>query len=210
MKAVVIHSGGMDSSLCLALAMREFGSENVCSLTFNYEQRHSNELQAAQKICRDWNVKHEIIKVDVLKQVTDNALMNCSRRIESANDSMVIGRNGLMARLGAIYAHHLGAKCIFMGVMEIETDYRDCSRYYMDLMQEILQIDLNDAQFQIRTPLIMMTKAETIRLADDLMILNYLLENTVTCYEGIPKNGCGQCPACFLRKKGLDEAWSSL
>jgi 7-cyano-7-deazaguanine synthase len=205
MKAIVIHSGGMDSSICLALAARTFSPQDVLSLSFSYDQRHNSELQAAQKISQDWGIEHRTITVDVLRQVTDNALMNATQNINSCADTMVLGRNGLMARLGAIYAHHLNASIIYMGVMELEVEYRDCSRHYMDLMQQVLRLDLADPTFEIRTPLVFLTKAQSLALADDLGILDYLLENTVTCYRGIPATGCTTCPACQLRNKGIEE-----
>lgn len=209
-KAVVIHSGGMDSSLCLTLAIKEFGNENVLSMSFNYGQRHSPELKQAAKICSDWNIDHVEIPIHCLQEITENALTNSSIPIEhpdnSPSNTLVTGRNGLMVRLGAIHAHHIGAKFIYMGVMEIEeanSGYRDCSRKYVDMMQEILRIDLDDPHFEIRTPLVQMLKKETMELGYRLGILEYLLKETISCYEGIPLQGCALCPACKLRNKGL-------
>lgn len=209
-QAVVIHSGGMDSSICLALAIREFGKENVLSLSFSYQQRHSNELVQAAKICADWDVDHVVVPVDSLAVITENALIGRTKKImhlpgESPN-TLVVGRNGLMARLGAIHAQHLGAHIIYMGIIQVESDnsgYRDCSRHYMDLKQEILRIDLGDPRFEIRTPVVEMTKKETLELAQEMGILDYLLRETISCYEGIPVNGCRVCPACLLRNEGL-------
>ncbi len=208
--AIVIHSGGMDSSLCLALAAKEFGPEHVLSLSFSYSQRHSSELIQAKKICSDWNIDHVVLSIDCLQQITNNALTDQSLKIEQihnqAPNTLVIGRNGLMARLGAIHANSLGAHIIFMGVIEVEganSGYRDCSRKYMDLMQEILRIDLDDPNFIIRTPIVKMTKKESLEVAASLNILEYLLNNTITCYEGIPKEGCGLCPSCKLRNEGI-------
>lgn len=210
--AVVIHSGGMDSSLCLALAIREFGAEQIHSLSFSYEQRHSSELKAAERICSDWGVDHSIVEVDVLRQVTTNALMDPTVPImqqrEMTPNTLVLGRNGLMARLGAIFAHHKGSSLIYMGVIEVESansGYRDCSRHYMDLMEQVLRLDLDDPEFQIRTPIVDMTKAETMALADELGVLKYLLEHTITCYEGFLGRGCTRCPACVLRNEGIDQ-----
>ncbi len=212
MKALVIHSGGMDSSLCLALAMREFGQQNVLSLSFAYGQRHHPELMQAEKICREWGVDHTLLKIDCLNAITDNALMNATIPIAHHSgqppNTLVLGRNGLMARLGAIHAHPMGAKCIYMGVIEMDgsnSGYRDCSRHYMDLEQEVLRLDLDDAHFEIRTPLIHMTKKETMDLAHRLGILSFLLKETITCYEGIPQKGCERCPSCTLRNRGLAE-----
>lgn len=203
----------MDSSLCLALAIREFGVENVLSVSFSYQQRHTPELQQAAKICSDWKVDHVVLSIDCLQAITTNALMDSSIPIvhsrESPPNTLVVGRNGLMARLGAIHAEHLGAHVIYMGVIEVESansGYRDCSRHYMDLMQEILRIDLDDPRFELRTPLVAMTKEETMDLADSLGLLSYLWEETITCYEGLRRSGCGRCPACQLRNAGM-AAW---
>lgn len=211
-KAIVIHSGGMDSSLCLALAAREFGSDNVLSISFSYHQRHSKELEQAKKICHDWKIDHQLVDLNCLSQMTQNALMNHSIPISidenNIPNTLVVGRNGLMAHFGAILAQHTGAHVIFMGVMELEeanSGYRDCSRKYMDLKQEILRMDLNHPDFEIRTPLIAMTKKQTLELAHQLGILQYLLKETVTCYEGLPERGCQLCPACQLRNQGIKD-----
>jgi 7-cyano-7-deazaguanine synthase len=196
-KAVVVHSGGMDSSLCLALAMREFGTHNVHSLTFSYGQRHSSEIIQAQKICRDWRVHHRLVPLDSLQALTSNALIDSTvtiaQQAKAPPNTLVVGRNGLMAWLAAIHAHQIEAQCIFLGVMELEeanSGYRDCSRKYMDLLQNILRIDLDNPAFEIRTPLVQMLKKETLKLAYDMNILEYLLKETMTCYEGIPHQGC--------------------
>jgi 7-cyano-7-deazaguanine synthase len=212
-KAVVVHSGGMDSSICLALAIKEFKAENVLSLSFSYHQRHeTQELQQAKKICQTWNIDHVVLEINCLKEITTNALTHHQIPIEHANgeapNTLVVGRNGLMARLGSIHAHHLGARYIYMGVMGLEganSGYRDCSRFYMDLMQEIMRIDLDDPKFEIRTPLVHLTKKESLEIAHELGVLEFLLEESISCYEGIARLGCQKCPACQLRNQGLME-----
>jgi 7-cyano-7-deazaguanine synthase len=214
-KAVVVHSGGMDSSICLALAIREFGCEDVLSLSFRYGQRHTNELKQAAKICQDFKVDHLVIPLDCLQEITESALTNHTIPISHSQgcppNTLVVGRNGLMARLAAIHATHLGARVIYMGVIEVEganSGYRDCSRSYMDLKQDILRLDLDDQSFEIRTPLVKMTKLQTLQKAQELGVLEYLLSETITCYEGIPKWGCRVCPACILRNEGLLQFYS--
>lgn len=211
-KALVIHSGGMDSSLCLALAKQEHGASNILSVSFQYDQRHQNELTKAAFICKTWGVDHVVIPLNCLKQITTNALMDASIPIEAAEGSppntLVVGRNGLMARLGAIHAHSLGAHKIYMGIIGVEgnySGYRDCSRSYMDLVEKTLRLDLDDPLFEIVTPLVEMTKAETMELGERLGVLDFLLEHTVTCYEGVCGEGCRHCPACKLRAQGLEE-----
>lgn len=207
---VVIHSGGMDSSLCLALALQEFGPEQVLSLSFNYGQRHHQELLQAEQMCRDLKVDHVTLSLSCLNEIADNALtrheMTIAHQSGESPNTLVVGRNGLMVRLAAIQAHQLGAHAVSLGVMErvdANSGYRDCSRAYMDLEEKILQIDLDDPSFRIRTPLIDMTKKDTMKEAHRLGILEYLLTHTITCYEGVPLAGCQKCPSCRLRNDGL-------
>ena len=209
-QAIVVHSGGMDSSLCLAMAKAEFGAENILSMSFDYEQRHSNELACAAKICRDWHIDHIVLPIQCLQQITSNALMDSTLDIvhnpNEPPNTLVIGRNGLMLRLAAIHASSLGANYVYTGVIEVESansGYRDCNRAYIDLMEKILRIDLGNFSFEIRTPVIFMTKAQTMELGLELGVLEYLLENTITCYKGIAHLGCQTCPACLLRNEGI-------
>jgi 7-cyano-7-deazaguanine synthase len=209
-KIIVVHSGGMDSSICLAHALTTFKASEVLSLGFIYGQRHEVELSAARKISNHFQVDRIELEIPFLNQITQSALLNKDQEItQSPNqvaNTLVVGRNGLMARIAAIHANSLGAQFISMGVIEVESEnsgYPDCSRAYMDKMQDILRLDLNNSQFEILTPIVKMTKNETMMLAFNLGILEFLLENTITCYEGIIKYGCGKCPACCLRNRGL-------
>lgn len=211
-KTVVVHSGGMDSSLCLALAIEKYRAPNVLSLSFTYGQRHSNELERAKKICADWKVDHKVIDLSCLNKITKSALMDTDTKIEhkpnSAPNTLVVGRNGLMARIAAIHANSLGASSIYMGVIEVEeanSGYRDCSRSYMDIIQAALRVDFADSSFEIKTPLVYMTKKQTMELGYQLGHLHYLLDNTISCYEGISGLGCQVCPACKLRNEGIQD-----
>ena len=211
-KAIVVHSGGMDSSLCLALAVEQYSAKDVLSLSFTYGQRHSQELEYAKKICKEWNVDHRVINIDSLNEITDNALTNSEIKIENKNgkapNTLVVGRNGLMARIASIHADHVGAECIFMGVIEIEeanSGYRDCSRKYMDIVQAAMRMDLDNPHFDIKTPLVYMNKKQTLELGYNMGVLHFLIENTMSCYEGVEKEGCKVCPACKLRNEGILE-----
>ena len=211
-QAIVVHSGGMDSSLCLALAVKNHGAENVLSLSFSYGQRHTKELEFAKKICEEWKVSHKVINIDCLSEITESALLENDSQIEhiegEAPNTLVVGRNGLMARVAGIHADSLGAECIYMGIIEVEeanSGYRDCSRKYMDIIQAALRLDFDNPSFEIKTPLVFMDKKETMELGAELDVLEFLVENTLSCYEGITKEGCGKCPACKLRNEGLRE-----
>jgi 7-cyano-7-deazaguanine synthase len=213
MKAVVIHSGGMDSSVCLKLAINEFGADQVHSISFDYNQRHRSELISAEKINRDWGVKHIIINIDYLSRMTTNALVtkdmhiktNLETKKDEAPNVLVVGRNGLMVRIASIFAHNLGAEFVYTGILGLDntSNFRDCSREYMDKMQELMRIDTGNPAFEIRTPLVEMDKIESMELALKLGILEYLLEETITCYRGIPKEGCGVCPSCDFRNQAI-------
>ncbi len=202
---VVVHSGGMDSSICLALAIKKYGEKEVVSLSFNYGQRHATELVQAAKICQDWSVDHTTLTLSCLEEITENALTHKNIPIEhspgSPPSTLVVGRNGLFAHLAGIYAHQLGANEISLGVLEREeanSGYRDCSRAYMDLQQQILRVDTNSPSFLITTPLIQMSKKQTHILAQELGIYEYLIKNTISCYNGLPYPGCMKCPACAI------------
>lgn len=214
--AIVILSGGMDSAICLSLAVRNFGAEYVVAITFDYGQRHVSEKQAAIQIARYFEVEHICINLPFFNELTTNALLDHNLPLmQNGNESnkispntLVTGRNGLFSRLGAIHAHYRGACHLFIGVLGLEASnsgYRDCSREYFDLMEKVLRIDLGTDQFWIHTPLVHMTKKETLDLAKELNSLKFILENSITCYEGIKEFGCGQCSACQLRNDGIKQ-----
>ena len=209
-KAIVVLSGGMDSALCLAIALTEFKKSEILALTFNYGQRHHQELEQSKKLTSFFGVDQKIIDINFLNQITNNALVIHDQKIALDNNqipnTMVLGRNGLMARIAGIQAASVEAHAIYLGVMELESansGYRDCSREYMDLVEAALRLDFNEPQFEIRTPLIKMNKYDSMELGNKLGVLGFLLEETLTCYEGVLKEGCGQCPSCKLRNDGI-------
>lgn len=214
--AIVVHSGGMDSSLCLALAVRDHGAAHVLSLGFDYGQRHHDELRRAAHIAAHFGVRRHVVEIGCYRALTRNALMDTDAEIThrpgEAPSTLVMGRNGLMARLAAILGEQIGAHLIYMGVIGVEaanSGYRDCTRDYMDRMQDILRLDVGHDALEIRTPLVDMTKAETMALGHALGCLGFLLDETVTCYRGVPHRGCGDCPACALRNEGIAQFYAA-
>ena len=110
--------------------------------------------------------------------------------------------------MAAPMARGVGAHALYIGVMEREganSGYPDCNRPYIDSVQAVIRLDLQDPSFSIQTPLIDMSKAETMALADSLGALDFLLQHTVTCYNGVPLIGCQECPSCRLRNEGIVE-----
>ena len=204
---VVIHSGGMDSSICLAMAVQN-QKKRPKSLTFFYDQRHQVEIVQAKKIAEYFDVGHETIDLGFLSQISrSNALLQHDLKIQGGEklNTAVYGRNALMVLVASIRANYYGFSAVTTGVLELEeanSGYKDCSRRYMDQLQGLLRMEYG-LDFSIRTPLVFMTKCETMIEAKKLGVLDYLLEETVSCYEGIQKVGCRHCPACRLRNQAI-------
>ncbi|KMT61419.1 7-cyano-7-deazaguanine synthase [Listeria newyorkensis] len=208
-KALVVFSGGQDSTTCLFQAIQDYGKENVEVITFFYGQRHVIELEKAKWIVQDLNVKQTVIDTSVIKQTTNNALMDESMEIsqgesEEYPNTFVDGRNALFLLLAGTYAKGQGITDIIIGVCETDfSGYPDCRDVFVKSMNVTLNLAM-DYPFVVKTPLMYLTKAETWRLADELGRLDYVREHTHTCYMGV-EGGCGECPSCELREKGLTE-----
>lgn len=214
MKAVVVLSGGQDSSLCLALAVKKFGAEHVSAITFAYGQRHSVELKFARKLAKRFGVaQHKVIRLDFYSQITDNALMTPGARIRtkhqapgtkhSVPNTVVEGRNAVFLQIASVWAKSLGATYVYTGVSQADySGYPDCRAVFIRAQQKSIRLAL-EYPITIVTPFMRKSKADEWALADRLGLLEYIDENTVTCYNGIPGRGCGKCPSCRLRNAGL-------
>ncbi len=207
-KAIVVFSGGQDSTTCLFWALKKF--DEVETVTFNYNQRHSEEIEVAAGIAAKLGVKHTVLDMSLLNQLAPNALTRDDIPVEAGEgDSLpstfVDGRNLLFLSFAAVMAKQAGAKHIITGVSETDfSGYPDCRDSFIKSLNVTLNLAM-DYEFVIDTPLMWLNKAETWELADDLGALNFVREKTLTCYNGIKGNGCGTCPACELRQKGYEE-----
>ena len=216
MKAVVVLSGGQDSALCLALACRRFGRGETAAITFTYGQRHAIEVRYAKKLARHFAVaEHKLVRLDFYKSLTANALMDSAAAISepaglgtahpTPPNTVVEGRNAVFLQLAAVWAKTLGARYLYTGVSEADySGYPDCRETFVRAQQRALRLAL-DYPISIVTPFMHQTKAEEWALADRLGLLDFINRNTVTCYHGVPGEGCGECPACRLRNRGLQE-----
>ena len=207
-KALVIFSGGQDSTTCLIQAIHTYGRENVEAITFQYGQRHAIELERARWIAEDLGVRQTVLDLSLMQQITHNALMDDQAAIETAADGLpntfVDGRNALFLLYAAIYAKSRNMRHIITGVCETDfSGYPDCRDVFVKSMNVTLNLAM-DYAFQIHTPLMYLTKAQTWALADQLGYLDYIRQHTHTCYLGIA-GGCGECPSCVLRERGLAE-----
>ena len=206
-KAIVVFSGGQDSTTCLFYAKKHF--KDVTLVTFNYGQRHDTEIEVAKKIAQEQNVEHHILDMSLLSQLTPNALTQHDLKIEDTEDGIpntfVPARNLLFLSFAGALAYQIKAKHIITGVCETDfSGYPDCRDSFIKSMNVTLNLSM-DRDFVIHTPLMWLDKAQTWELADDLGVLNYIRENTLTCYNGIIGDGCGECPACQLRSRKLEK-----
>lgn len=204
--ALVVFSGGQDSTTCLFWAMRKF--DRVEAITFNYNQRHKAEIDCAAKIAEEFNVPHLVIDMSLLNQLAPNALTRNDIEIKAGENgqlpnTFVDGRNLLFLSFAAVVAKQKGIKHIVTGVCETDfSGYPDCRDVFIKSLNVSLDLAM-DYTFVIDTPLMWINKAETWELADQLGRLEYVQKNTLTCYNGIIGDGCGECPACKLRGTGL-------
>lgn len=204
-KALVVFSGGQDSTTCLFWALERFSDVEV--VTFNYGQRHALEIEIAQKIAQDLKIKHHILDMSLLSQLSPNALTNHDVSISHNDDvpnTFVPARNLLFMSFAAALAYQIEAKHIITGVCETDfSGYPDCRDNFIKSLNVTINLSM-DVNFEIHTPLMWLDKKETWALADALGRLDYVRYNTLTCYEGIPADGCGECPSCILRNNGLN------
>lgn len=207
---LVVFSGGQDSTTCLMQAIAERGRRNVHTVTFAYGQRHALEVELAEAIAKEQGVaSHKTIHVDWYRDITRNALMDGTTPIAWAPgaatpNTFVDGRNALFLLTAAIYAKGLGVRELTIGVSEADySGYPDCREAFVRSMEQTIRLAM-DWPFAILAPLQHLTKAQEWALADRLGCLEYIRTRTLTCYEGIPGDGCGRCPACKLRAAGLD------
>ncbi|WP_434778223.1 7-cyano-7-deazaguanine synthase QueC [Neisseria sp. Ec49-e6-T10] len=210
-KALVIFSGGQDSTTCLIQAIKTYGQANVEAISFHYGQRHHIELQQASLIAQDFKIKHTILDTSMIKDVTQNALMDDQAAIIQNGaypNTFVDGRNALFLLLAGSYAKRQGIQDIIIGVCETDfSGYPDCRDIFIKSMNVTMNLAM-DYNFQIKTPLMYLTKAQTWQLADKLGYLEYIKQKTHTCYLGVV-GGCHECPSCLLRDKGLQEYLAS-
>lgn len=206
-KALVVFSGGQDSTTCLFWAMKKFG--DVVAVTFDYGQRHSLEIECAKKIAKEFNIEHHILDMNLLNQLAPNALTRDDIKIEYGENgappsTFVEGRNHLFFSFAAVMAKVRGINHIVVGVSQTDfSGYPDCRDAFVKSLNVTLNLAM-DYEFVIHTPLMWIDKAETWEMADKLGKLDYIREKTLTCYNGIIGDGCGECPSCKLRRAGLD------
>ena len=211
-KAIILFSGGQDSTTCLYWAMNKFGKENIIALNIWYGQRHAIEIESAEKIAREMaNVKYQNFKTTIFQDIGDSALVqsgNISEKHRSNPDlpaSFVPGRNILFLTIAAAMAYKYDALNIVTGVCQTDySGYPDCRKIAIMATEDAISLGMGK-NFKIHTPLMYLTKAQTVEMAMELPGCMEALSYSHTCYEG-QYPPCMECPSCILRDKGFKEA----
>jgi 7-cyano-7-deazaguanine synthase len=207
--ALVCFSGGQDSTTCLFWAKKHFATvEAIC---FSYGQKHAAETGIARRIAADANIPFQLLDISLLGQLSPNSLTDHSIVMDreqppgSLPNTFVPGRNMLFLTLAAIVARSRGIDHLVAGVSEADySGYPDCRDTFVRSLNVTLNLAM-DEQFVIHTPLMNRDKSEVWQLADELGIFELVRNRTLTCYNNIPAEGCGHCPACKLRREGLEK-----
>lgn len=208
-KALVVYSGGQDSTTCLFWAKKQF--DEVVAIGFDYGQRHIVELDAAKQIAKEANVGLNIFKINLLSEVSHNSLTDQKIEVESDKpnhrppNTLVEGRNMLFLTYAAVFAKANGISDIITGVGQADySGYPDCRNEFILTLNQTLNLSM-DFEYHIHTPLMWLDKSEIWKLADELGVFEIVRDKTITCYHGISGEGCGTCPSCKLRNRGLQK-----
>lgn len=207
--ALVVFSGGQDSTTCLYWAIRQF--KEVYALSFIYGQKHQNEVEIAREIAKEAGVRFDVMDVSFIGKLGQNSLTNPSIEMDQAKpddsfpNTFVPGRNLFFLSIAAVYARERKINHLVTGVSQTDfSGYPDCRDAFIKSLNVTLNLAM-DEQFVIHTPLMWIDKCETWALADELGVLDLVKNRTLTCYNGIPGDGCGHCPSCKLRREGYEK-----
>jgi 7-cyano-7-deazaguanine synthase len=213
---VVLLSGGLDSSTCLAVARAE-GLEAHC-LSVDYGQRHRDELRRARRIARVLGAKdHRVVKVDLSafggSALTDRTIAvpkgrSAARMAREIPVTYVPARNTVLLALALAHAETIGAEDVFVGVNAIDySGYPDCRPEFLRAFERVARLatkaGVSGRPLRIRAPLLRLSKAAIVRLGTSLGVPYQL---TQSCYDPVRGRACGRCDACVLRRKGFADA----
>jgi len=210
-RAVVVFSGGQDSTTCLIQALQQY--DEVHCVTFDYGQRHRAEIDVARTLSLSLGARaHKVLDVTMLNELAVSSLTRDNIPVPAYDptasglpSTFVPGRNILFLTFAAIYAYQIEAEAVITGVCETDfSGYPDCRDEFVKALNHAVNLGMaRDIRFE--TPLMWLNKAETWALADYWQQLPLIRHQTLTCYNGIQGDGCGECAACHLRANGLHE-----
>lgn len=206
--ALVCLSGGQDSTTCLYWALKHF--THVEAVCFSYGQKHALEVEVARRIAEKAGVAFSLLDLSLLGQMTHNALTDASvvmdkeKPADALPNTFVPGRNMLFLTLAAVKAYEKGIRNLVTGVSQTDfSGYPDCRDTFIRSLNVSLNLAM-ESQFVIHTPLMWLDKEQEWKLADELGVFDIVRNETLTCYNGVMADGCGECPACKLRRAGLE------
>ncbi len=208
MKAVVLLSGGLDSSTTLYYAKQK--GYDCHAIIFDYGQKHVKELKSAVSIAKSANCKYQILKIDLPwkgSALLDNKIKIPKTKKQSQIGvkipiTYVPGRNTIFLAFALSCAEAIGAKAIFIGANEVDySGYPDCRPQFLMAFQLLINKGARDNKIKVIAPLINLSKTKIIKLAIKLRVPIY---KTWSCYKG-GKLPCGVCDSCVIRKKAFDE-----
>ena len=206
-QSLVVLSGGQDSTTCLYWALNEWGQGEVEAVSFDYGQRHRIELECAAIISRRVGVPHTVLPIDTFRILAGSVLVGegSVNGQDVTNPhlpaSFVPGRNLIFLTFAATLAYQRQIHHIVTGVTQTDySGYPDCRKNTLDALEETLRLGM-EWDIKVHTPLMFLTKADTVHLAVSLGALEALADSH-TCYEG-RRPPCGVCPACRLRAQGF-------
>ena len=210
-KALVVLSGGQDSTTCLYWAIDRYGKDQVSSVSFDYGQKHRIELDSARSVAKAAGVENDVLPIDTFAALGGDALTESSIPVDAEADNrsdlpvtFVAGRNLIFLTYAAALAYRRGVRNIVTGVAQTDySGYPDCREETIEALQKAIRLGM-EYEIVIHTPLMHRSKKETVELAIELGVLE-VMALTHTCYNGT-RPPCGECAACELRARGFAEA----
>ena len=216
MKALVLSSGGVDSTTCLAIAVEKYGSDNVVTLSVSYGQKHAKEMEAARKVAEFYHVEHLEIDLAKIFEYSDCSLLVHSKedipkesyaeQLEKTNGTPVSTyvpfRNGLFLSTAASIALSKGCGIIYYGAHSDDAAgnaYPDCSSEFHNAISTAIYVGSGN-QLKLRAPFVNLSKSEVVKLGLELGVPYNL---TWSCYEGGEKP-CGKCGTCIDRRNAFE------
>lgn len=185
-KALVILSGGQDSTTCLLMAINKYKRENVYAISFVYNNKYRRDIECAKQICKELNIKHEIYDIGVLHKITK------SNNFE--------GRNLVLISLATIYASTNGINNVICGLAG-NSSHPDCSTEFFENLKNTIKIAIGN-NINIEAPFIKLEKSEIWKMADQLGYLGFVEDKTFSCWNRQDKH-CKKCLSCKMRFEGL-------
>ncbi len=212
MKAVVIASGGVDSSTLLYKTVKEDYETYV--LTFIYGQKHKREIESAKKICEGLNVYHKVIDLSVLKDILSGSALTDSgvevpevpetaEHYETLKTTIVPNRNSIFLSIAIGYAVSIGANNVFFGAHHSDTGvYPDCRDKFIEAFEHAERLAIDSSLLAVSAPFVNINKSEIVKLGVELGVP---YKETWSCYKG-GEIHCGVCSSCRERKRAFQEA----